>query len=102
MVFYGDIHVKRGTVVEVFENNNIPEKMHPYTNELRKDALFMNNPEDTLQNNQDKVVRKKIIHTGCVYVNRCPLVQDQCLKQQPPLESMNEENNYFKACFVNN
>jgi len=102
MVFYGDIHVKRGTVVEVFENNNIPEKMHPYTNELRKDALFMNNPEDTLQNNQDKVARKKIINTGCVYVNRCPLVQDQCLKQQPPLESMNEKNNYFKACFVNN
>ena len=44
-----------------FENNNIPEKIHPYTNELRKDARFMNNPEATLQNNQDKVARKKII-----------------------------------------
>lgn len=101
MVFYGDIHVKRGTVVEVFENNNIPEKIHPYTNELRKDARFMNNPEATLQNNQDKVARKKIIKTGCVYVNRCPLVQDECLKKQPPFESMDQDNNHFLACFVN-
>lgn len=101
MVFYGDIHVKRGTVVEVFENNNIPDKLHPYTTALRHDAHFMNNPEAILQNNQDKVARKKIIKTGCVYVNRCPLVQDDCLEKQPSLESSREDINYLKACFVN-
>jgi oligopeptide/dipeptide ABC transporter ATP-binding protein len=101
MVFYGDIHVKRGTVVEVFQNNKMPEQMHPYTDALRKDASFMNNHEASLQNNQEKESRKKIINTGCVYVNRCSNMQDECLEKQPPLESASEDNNYLKACFVN-
>lgn len=96
MVFYGDINVKRGTVVEVFENDNIPETLHPYTEKLRRDAQYMSSPQTAIFNSNKIETRKKIINTGCVYVNRCPYAHDKCLKEQPPLV---EIGNYYKSCF---
>ena len=97
IVFYGDIHVKRGTVVEVFQNNIIPEKMHPYTEKLRRDAQYMSNIRTDIFSNEKLETRKKLVRTGCVYVNRCSLAHDHCFEKQPPLEYM---GNYHKAaCF---
>ena len=97
MVFYGDVHVKRGTVIDVFENDNIPEKMHPYTEKLRNDAQYMSHTRTDMLYNDKIEIRKKLVRSGCVYVNRCPLAQDKCLKEQPPLVDMG--NDYKAACF---
>ena len=96
IVFYGDIHVKRGTVVEVYENQNIPELLHPYTEKLQGDAQYMNSARTTIHHNNKSEIRKKIIKMGCVYVNRCVYAHDKCLKEQPVLADM---GNYYKACF---
>jgi len=102
MVLYGDIHVKRGTVIEVFENKNLPEKMHPYTEKLRKDAYFMSHPEISTKYNNKIVSRKKTIKSGCVFVNHCPKVKDRCIEKQPPLKASSKREDYFKACFFDN
>ena len=96
MVFYGDIHVKRGTVVEVFQNNNIPENLHPYTEKLRRDAKYLSSPEN-IKFSIDKIgSEKKIEKTSCVYVNRCTNPLDKCFKRQPPLVKIDD---YYKACY---
>ena len=96
IVFYGDIHIKRGTVVEVFENDKIPKIMHPYTENLNRDAKYMSSPRTDGFNNDKIEPRKKIIKTGCVYVNRCSYADDKCLEKQPPLVDLGD---HVEACF---
>ena len=96
IVFYGDIHVKRGTVVEVFENNKLPVKMHPYTEKLRQDAKYMNTMHNIIIQNNKKEKRRKIITSGCVYVNKCCYAQNKCFECSPELKG---NENYSIACY---
>ena len=96
IVFYGDIHVKRGTVVEIFAIDNLPKTMHPYTEQLRFDAEYMNSKPDSSVQNKGLQRGKKIINKGCVYVNKCNYAQDQCFKDQPGLEL---KDNRRVACY---
>ena len=96
IVFYGDIHVKRGTVVEIFAIDNLPKTMHPYTEQLRFDAEYMNSKPNSSVQNKGLHRGKKIINNGCVYVNKCNYAQDQCFKDQPGLEL---KDNRRVACY---
>lgn len=97
MVLYGDIHIKRGTVIEIFKNDDIPKNNHPYTEDLRRDAQYMNHSLSDLVSKDIIETNKRITSGGCVYVNRCSLAKDKCFKEQPPLKGI---ANYNKAaCF---
>jgi len=83
LVFYGDVHVKRGTIVDYYltseSTKNGRHKKHPYSQKLESDSKFMVDPnldefETDLPNNRGS----RIITKGCIYINNCPVASEAC------------------------
>ena len=99
IVFYGDIHVKRGTIVETYWNDHFSVQ-HPYSMDLKAAAEYMNS--GTILHNsvgKKQEIRKELITGGCVYINKCITIQSECANEQPPLI---RSNNSQVACILNN
>ena len=99
IVFYGDIHVKRGTIVETYENDHV-SVLHPYSNDLKAAADFMNAETISHSSKEEKQeIRKELIIGGCVYINKCRSIRSECADEQPPLK---RNNNNQVACVLIN
>lgn len=82
LVFYGDVHVKRGTIVDYYNTDptkNIDHKFHPYSLKLIDDSNFMIDTQIERGRTQSlkKPGKRKIIN-GCIYINNCPLAEKRC------------------------
>ena len=99
IVFYGDIHVKRGTIVESYKND-CASVLHPYSEDLKAAADFMSAEGISHSSKEEKQgIRKELFTGGCVYINKCRSVQSECADEQPPLKRKNDNQ---VACLLIN
>lgn len=76
-----------GYVVEEMDCANVEsESLHPYT----KSLLGANPPNDPTERKELTVLEGEVPSPynpppGCPFVTRCPVVQDQCHREMPPL-----------------
>jgi ABC-type glutathione transport system ATPase component len=86
LVFYGDVHVKRGTIVDYYLNSQStkvgsPNK-HPYSQKLESDSKFMVEPNTKkYKTDQIKKIGSRKITNGCIYINNCPIAGKECSKK---------------------
>ncbi|MGJ6979088.1 ABC transporter ATP-binding protein [Aestuariimicrobium soli] len=82
VMFFGRI-VEEGPVDEV-----IISPAHPYTRMLLESIPI---PDPVLAKERDTTKAERLIgtpaHQGCVFANRCPMVQAECRTAQPPLKA---------------
>ena len=83
LVFYGDVHVKRGTIVDYYltsrSANTGNHKIHPYSQKLKNDSKFMIDPAtENIENDKKKKMSGPKITTGCIYINNCPVAEKSC------------------------
>ena len=88
-VFYGDVHVKRGTIVEILKSNT-KSWHHPYTEELIEANTYLKNINKTRRLDKEASTegipvggKRDFSQNGCVYVQRCPHSQDICYDAVP-------------------
>jgi len=89
-----------GFVVEELDCTNLhTEAKHPYTTALLG-ANPINDPDDRkpLTVLQGDVPSPFVLPKGCPFAGRCPIVEDRCLEEAPPLET--RENGQRVACWA--
>jgi oligopeptide/dipeptide ABC transporter ATP-binding protein len=91
VVMYAGNVVETGPVGDVFT-----DPRHPYTKGLLDSVPLNIQRGDTLKSIGGTPPDLHSIPEGCVYQSRCPLVQEICLRQRPPLASVGE--NRRSAC----
>lgn len=91
-----------GKLVELADSNAVYESpTHPYTEALLSSVPI---PDPPLQRARQRIVLQGEIPipidppTGCRFQTRCPLVQDICRREAPPLEE--KAPGHRAACFV--
>lgn len=94
VMFYGYI-VEEGPVEDLIKTPS-----HPYTHMLLQ-AIPVPDPvlvrkRDEEDNNPERLVGEPATK-GCVFANRCPLVQEVCRKEAPPLKDIG--GGHRTACF---
>jgi oligopeptide/dipeptide ABC transporter ATP-binding protein len=94
VMFFGFI-VEEGPVEEL-----IAAPKHPYTHMLLQ-AIPVPDPVLVRKRDEEGTGPERLIGepsaTGCVFANRCPLVQDVCRKESPPLKAVG--SGHRSACF---
>jgi ABC-type glutathione transport system ATPase component len=83
LVFYGDVHVKRGTIVDLYSTekttNGNSQNIHPYSQKLKDDSNFMVDAcKDKFDVDRINKPGKRNIINGCIYINNCPVAEDKC------------------------
>jgi oligopeptide/dipeptide ABC transporter ATP-binding protein len=91
-----------GKLVELADSDAVYETpIHPYTEALLSSVPI---PDPPLQRNRQRIVLQGEIPNpidppkGCRFQTRCPLVQDVCRHETPPLEE--KAPGHWAACFV--
>jgi oligopeptide/dipeptide ABC transporter ATP-binding protein len=91
-----------GKLVELADSDAVYESpTHPYTEALLSSVPI---PDPPLQRARQRIVLQGEIPnpieppTGCRFQTRCPLVQDICRREPPPLEE--KAPGHWAACFV--
>lgn len=90
-----------GKLVEVADSADVYERpKHPYTEALLSSVPI---PDPPVQRGRRRVVLQGEIPNpidpppGCRFQTRCPLVQDRCRSESPPLEE--KAPGHYAACF---
>jgi len=90
-----------GKLVELANSDAVYEDpRHPYTEALLSSVPI---PDPPLQRSRQRIVLQGEIPnpidppTGCRFQTRCPLVQDVCRREAPPLEE--KSPGHWAACF---
>jgi peptide/nickel transport system ATP-binding protein len=90
-----------GKLVELASSDAVYEDpRHPYTEALLSSVPI---PDPPLQRSRQRIVLQGEIPnpidppTGCRFQTRCPLVQDVCRRESPPLEE--KSPGHWAACF---
>jgi peptide/nickel transport system ATP-binding protein len=91
-----------GKLVELADSDAVYESpLHPYTEALLSSVPI---PDPPLQRARQRIVLQGEIPNpidpppGCRFQTRCPLVQDVCRRETPPLEE--KAPGHWAACFV--
>jgi oligopeptide/dipeptide ABC transporter ATP-binding protein len=91
-----------GKLVELADSDDVYERpRHPYTEALLSSVPI---PDPPLQRARQRIVLQGEIPNpinpplGCRFQTRCPLVQDVCRRETPPLEE--KAPGHWAACFV--
>lgn len=86
-----------GRVMEIFSARKITEAQHPYTLSLLS-AVPVPDPTIKMARQILKGEIPSAIHppSGCVFHTRCPLAQESCKKNVPPLREVSP--GHFLAC----
>jgi oligopeptide/dipeptide ABC transporter ATP-binding protein len=91
VVMYAGNVVEQGPVAEVFGSPK-----HPYTRGLLDSVPAGAERGTHLKSIGGKPPELHAIPAGCVYQDRCPLVQDICHQERPPLREMSPD--HTSAC----
>ena len=90
-----------GKLVEIAPAEEVCDRpRHPYTEALLSSVPI---PDPSIQRNRRRLVLNGEIPNpidpppGCRFASRCPLVQDRCRVESPPLEE--KAPGHFAACF---
>lgn len=93
VMFFGSI-VEEGPVEQL-----VTAPKHPYTHMLLT-AIPVPDPALARQRGTEQAQTERLVGepaaTGCVFANRCPLVQDVCRSTAPPLAEV--QNGHRSAC----
>ncbi|NCB41397.1 MAG: ABC transporter ATP-binding protein [Clostridia bacterium] len=92
-VMYAGEVIEYGDVFEIFKNAK-----HPYTKLLMKALPRKTQKEGRLETIEGSVPRIMDKKAGCRFANRCPYVQDGCIKETPPEVFISETHMY--RCFL--
>jgi oligopeptide/dipeptide ABC transporter ATP-binding protein len=91
-----------GKLVELADSDRVYESpRHPYTEALLSSVPI---PDPPLQRARQRIVLQGEIPnpidppSGCRFASRCPLVEDRCRRETPPLEE--KSPGHWAACFV--
>ena len=91
-----------GKLVEIAPADEVCDRpLHPYTEALLSSVPI---PDPTIQRNRRRLVLAGEIPNpidpppGCRFASRCPLVEERCRVESPPLEE--KAPGHFAACFV--
>lgn len=91
-----------GNIIEIAESGELyTNAEHPYTKALLSSIPI---PDPGLEKNRKPIILKEagVDHTyetvGCLFVSRCPYVQEICKKEKPTLK--NTGDNHLTACHL--
>ncbi|NTW46983.1 MAG: ABC transporter ATP-binding protein [Chlorobaculum sp.] len=92
VVMYASRIVESGAVRHIFEN-----PLHPYTRGLLKSIPRLGARQERLNVIEGNVPSATRLPDGCRFAGRCPLADDHCRKEQPPLKEY--EAGHMAACW---
>lgn len=92
VVMYASRIVESGAVRHIFEN-----PLHPYTQGLLKSIPRLGAKQERLNVIEGNVPSATRLPEGCRFAGRCPLADDHCRKEQPPLVAY--EAGHQAACW---
>jgi peptide/nickel transport system ATP-binding protein len=92
VVMYASRIVESGAVRHIFEN-----PLHPYTRGLLKSIPRLGARQERLNVIEGNVPSATRLPDGCRFAGRCPLADDYCRKEQPPLKEY--EAGHMAACW---
>jgi peptide/nickel transport system ATP-binding protein len=92
VVMYASRIAESGTVRHIFEN-----PLHPYTRGLLKSIPRLGAKQERLNVIEGNVPSATRLPDGCRFAGRCPLADDHCRKEQPPLREY--EAGHQAACW---
>ncbi len=92
MVMYAGRIIERAPTEKLFS-----DPKHPYTRGLIETLPVSGKHRERLPTIPGQVPPLTALPDGCRYSNRCPLVDDQCRKEEPNLLPMGE--NHLAACW---
>ena len=92
VVMYASRIVESGAVRHIFEN-----PLHPYTRGLLKSIPRLGAKQERLNVIEGNVPSATRLPDGCRFAGRCPLADDFCRKEQPPLKEY--EAGHMAACW---
>jgi peptide/nickel transport system ATP-binding protein len=92
VVMYASRIVESGAVRHIFEN-----PLHPYTRGLLKSIPRLGARQERLNVIEGNVPSATRLPDGCRFAGRCPLADDFCRKEQPPLKEY--EAGHMAACW---
>ena len=92
VVMYASRIVESGAVRHIFEN-----PLHPYTRGLLKSIPRLGAKQERLNVIEGNVPSATRLPDGCRFAGRCPLADDYCRKEQPPLKEY--EAGHMAACW---
>ncbi len=87
LVMYASKIVEEGSVSQIFSN-----PLHPYTAGLLKSIPRIGSRQQRLNVIDGNVPSATRLPEGCRFANRCPLSDDYCRNNEPPLEVYEEEH----------
>jgi oligopeptide/dipeptide ABC transporter ATP-binding protein len=70
---------------------------HPYTRKLLNSVPAISTPVDRFSSIEGSGPNPKSVPSGCSFHPRCPLADERCSSEHPPLEEVNE--GHRAACF---
>ena len=89
--------MEQATANELFSRT-----LHPYSQALISSVLV---PDvDEMKRNPPKLLSGEIpspvdLPKGCKFSSRCPYVQNNCVQEEPPLESSSADVEHLVSCF---
>ena len=87
LVMYASKIVEEGSVSQIFSN-----PLHPYTAGLLKSIPRIGSRQQRLNVIDGNVPSATRLPEGCRFANRCPLSDDYCRNNEPPLEVYEEDH----------
>lgn len=92
IIMYASGIVEKGAVREIFSN-----PLHPYTRGLLKSIPRLGTKKDRLHVIEGHVPSAVRLPEGCRFAGRCPLADDRCRREMPPLGLYGQ--NHEAACW---
>ncbi len=92
LVMYASKIVESGSVEQIFRN-----PLHPYTTGLLRSIPRIGSKRKRLNVIEGNVPTATRLPDGCRFANRCPLADDHCRRNEPPLERY--EEGHTAACW---
>ncbi len=85
LVFYGDIQVRRGTIVEIIQDEEL-KGYHPYTKSLEAANVFLRDQNSKIAVHEYHQRQQDFDGSvGCIYSHKCPKVVKECRMSNIPL-----------------
>ena len=93
LVMYGGVVAEYGRVDAIFNN-----PQHPYTRELLRAFPDLNHPTAKLASIPGNPPRLNALPPGCRFAPRCPVAEDRCHIEEPPLHQISPT--HWASCLL--
>ena len=93
-IMYAFQFIEVGTTDDILWNAS-----HPYTRALLASTPTLDSPLDEMEAIPGDKPDPVDAFTGCSYSSRCPLADDKCRSEEPPLEQIEGSNSQRVACY---